>query len=440
MKRLCGLVLVSGCVITKPGENGYQDYVLIGTPVYENVVGRPTEPLTISMIAAMLPSVKVGLVTQDEEEGDLWRDLVDDEVSHSDLDNLEIFPAEHTDIWFRDMGGIFVTLDVAGYETLAVVDPEFDGWGYGPVQDDFARDNYAIDDEVAGKLGDLMGIPVIYSPLIFEGGAITSNGAGTLLYSLPALTQRNPSWSQTLMELELKRVLGPSKVIAVPVFHPLDGHAVVDGPLELDGRFLHHPFTVRHVDEIIAFVDEDTLLVSQFPQEAVTNAIEQEVHDRLVELWDFLEAQTDQDGQPFELVAFPDPGLLTETMTGDDAVWLGLGTMQGLQNFDPDGGEVALAASYMNFVITNGVVLVPSFYQEGRPERLIDTDAEAVAILQEVYPDREVISMDVSNIVNSGGGMHCITQEVRSLSDGPDDHCDDHGNGHGNGNTSDWWD
>ncbi|MEQ1571460.1 MAG: agmatine deiminase family protein [Myxococcota bacterium] len=422
---LCS-VLLTACTVTKPGENGYQDYVLMGTPTYENAVGRPSEPVQLEMIAAMLPSVKVGLVAQDDVEGDAWRVMLSENgVSDSDLENLVVFPIEHTDLWFRDMGGVFVQLDVLGYDTLAVVDFEFDGWGYGPISDDFYRELYAIDNLVAPQLGDAMGLPVIYSPLIFEAGALGSNGKGTIAYSWPAVNQRNPTWTQEAVAAEFERVLGAKKVIPMPYFHPADGHSVVDGPLELDGRYLHYPYGVRHTDEYMAFVDEHTIVVNQLPQEAVTNWIEQEIHDRMQATWDFLETQTDQDGDPFTLIAFPDPGMITDTMTADDIIWQGLGTMAGLQNYDPAGGEVIMPASYMNYVVTNGVVLAPQFYDVGRSERLIETDAEVITLLQALYPDREVIGVDSDNIAIGGGGMHCITQEVRSLSDFPSDDSDD---------------
>lgn len=420
MKYLFVPVLATACAITKPGENGFQDYVLMGTPTYENRVGHPSEPVTLEMIATMLPSVKVGLVTQDEDEGEVWQGLLEDfGVPSTDLENLEIFPVEHSDLWFRDMGGIFVHLNVAGQNTLAVVDFEFDGWGYGPISDDASRELYAMDNLVAGQLGEQMDIPVIYSPLIFEGGALQSNGEGTIIYSLQAVTHRNPGWPQLLIETELKRVLGASKALGMPVFHPADGMTVTDGPLELDGRFLHYPLTVRHTDNFVSFVDADTILVSQLPQDAVTNWIEQDTHDRMTEAWDFLAANTDQDGHHFELVAFPDPGIIIESMTGDDILWQTMGILQGLQHYDPAGGEIILPASYMNYVVTNGVVMVPTFYKEGRNLRLIDTDAEAFAILQDMYPDREVVQVDSNDILFGGGGMHCITQEVRSLSDFP---------------------
>jgi len=432
MNRVCGAVAVvvcAGCVtIVKPAEPDNQDFVVMGTQVYEYTVDHPPETVQIQMIANMLPTVKVALVAQDDTEGDAFRDKLSDYgVPDSQLSNLVVFPIEHTDIWFRDMGGIFVKAFAPGESSLAVIDQPFNGWGYGPIQDDDSRALYAIDDQVAGELANQMGLPVITTTLIFEGGAITSNGAGTVMYSLQALTQRNPGMTQSQIETELKRILGAKKVIAMPVFHPSDGMSFLDGPVLINGQYYHFPFGVRHIDEIAAFADAHTIFIPQLAQADVTNDFEQKIHDTLTTAWNFLKTQTDQSGKPFTLIAFPDPGLVTTTLSPDDAMWQILGTEQGLQHYDPTtGGPVILPDSYINYVVTNGLVEVPMFYKPGRNPRLQDTDAAAISILQTEFPTRRIVPIDDDNVTVGGGGMHCITQEVVSLN-APPSSC---GNGH----------
>ena len=419
MRHVSVVLLSVACVeIDRPAENGPQDMVLMATPTYEYVVDRPIEPLQLEMIASMLPSVEVGLIVNDPVEHEIYSEQLQSDygVSEADLDNLVPLEVEHTDVWVRDMGGIFVhaSLDHVG-ESLAVLDFEFDGWGYGafslPEQVEF----YEIDNLAAGRIADALDLPVIYSPLIMEGGAFQSNGEGVIAYSVQTATQRNPGWSVPQIEREMKRVTGAEKLLALPAFHLFDGHAVLDGPLELDGQFYHHPITVRHADEVMQFVDANTILVSQLDQTDVVNDLEQQAKERLDQIWDFLAASTDVNGDPFELIALPDPGFIPEAMVAGDALWDYLATLDGLQNFDPAGGNVVLPASYMNFVLTNDLVLVPTFYKEGRNPRLLDTDAEAMAILAEQFAPRAVVQVDSDNVVIGGGGMHCITQEVRSL-------------------------
>lgn len=417
--RLSLILLSSGCVdIVRPAENGPQDMVLIGTPTYENITGRPTEPVQLEMLANLLPNVEVGLVVNDPAERDSYADQLEADyaVSAGDLDNLVTIEVEHTDIWFRDMGGIFVHADAGRFgESIAVIDFEFDGWGYGSFSLPEQVELYDIDNEVSAKLGEALDYPVIYSPLIQEGGSFQSNGNGVVAYSVQSVIQRNPTWPLPLIEIEMKRVTGADKLLAIPTFHYFDGHSVLDGPLELDGVFYHLPITVRHADEVMQFVDADTILVAQIDQTDVTNDLEQVAKDRLDEIWDFLAASTDQYGDPFELIPYPDPGFIPETMVEGDIVWDYIGTLTGIQNFDPAGGQIVMPASYMNFVVTNDLVMVPMFYKDGRNPRLIDADAEAAQILGAQFAPRTVVQIDADNIVVGGGGMHCISQEIRTF-------------------------
>lgn len=424
------IIVFVGCVsIVKPAERDPQGTVFLGTPTYDPTVDNPIEDVQKPMIAALLPHVKVGLVAQDDTEGDEWKSKLSDfGVTSSDLANLVIYPIEHTDVWFRDMGGIFViATDTvsgssqgysahAGDKSLAIIDPVFNGWGYGPVQDQASRDLYAIDDEVASKLGVQAGIPVISSPLVFEGGAVSSNGAGTILYSKLALTQRNPTWSVSAIEAELKRVYGAKKAIGVAYFHPHDGMAFLDGTYVIGGTTYYPSFGVRHEDEIAVFSDAHTILVPQLAQSDVTNVFEQKIHDVTAAVWSSLASQTDQDGHPFTLVAMPDAGLVSRHVTEDDVIWQILAdTVTGFPGAGLPEGDVIVPTSYLNFVVSNGTILVPKFARSDRPARLQITDAKAVSVLQSVFPGRTVTQIDVDNLDVDGGGMHCITQEEPSI-------------------------
>lgn len=410
--------LSDACTVVRPAENGPQDMMLIGAPTYENIAGRPSEDVQLEMIAAVIEGEPVGFVTNDPAERDAYAAqlVASYGIAQEVVDaNLVDLPIEHTDLWFRDMGGVFVTVHGEDVATQAVVDFGFDGWGYGPYSDDYQNGLYAIDDLVSAELGDALGIPVIPSPLTTEGGAFQSNGAGTIAYSLQALLQRNPGWTQAEIEGELGRVLGATHFLALPTFHLFDGHAVLDGPIEVDGVYYQLPFTVRHADEVMQFVDARTIVVAQLDAADVSSPIEAQAKARLDEIWAYLAAATDQDGEPFELVPMPDPGFVTESMTADDPTWQFLGGLSGLAHYDPSGGQVVLPASYLNFVVTNDRVLVPKFYKEGRNPRIEQADEAARATLADQFAPRTVVPIDAENITVGGGGMHCITQEIRSL-------------------------
>ncbi len=415
--RFIPFMFLFACVdIVRPSEDGPQEAVLLGVPTYENAIGRGVEEVQLQMIASLLPTVGVDLVVNDPAELTHYSDrLVSDYgVSPALLVGLQAVEVEHTDIWFRDMGGVFVEASLAGHgSSQAIVDYQFDGWGYGPFSDEFSNELYAIDDEVAVGLADAYGIPIIPSEMTTEGGAFESNGLGTVMYSLQALTQRNPGWTQTQIEAEFERTLGATHVIGLPVFHPLDGHAVLDGPNYADdGTPLHMPVTVRHLDVVARFVDSDTILVGQFPQADVTNQVEQEIHDALQAAWDFFAVQVDQDGQPFELIAFPDPGLIVDVYSAGDPLWDYMATLSPpIADFDPAGGAIGLPAEYVNYVLAPGVIIVGSNGGPGRAPILDIKDQEAVDILSSLYPGRTVVQVDATNVGIGGGGMHCITQE-----------------------------
>jgi agmatine deiminase len=74
--------------------------------------------------------------------------------------------------------------------------------------------------------------------------------------------------------------------------------------------------------------------------------------------------------------------------------------------------KFALAASYMNFVVSNGIVLVPAFHKPGREPALAAKDAAFKSIVESRYPGRRVVQVDVDAVTVGGGGMHCITQQI----------------------------
>jgi len=416
------LMAVAGCTVVRPAEDGPLDMILLGTPTYENAVGRPSEPVQYEMISALLPSTAVGLVTNEAGERDAYAAVLEEDygVDPILLDGLLDIPVPHTDLWFRDMGGVFVDVTADQGRTKAVVDFGFNGWGYGPFSDAISLGYYEIDDDVAAGLADHFGYPVIESAMVTEGGAFDSNGAGTTMYSLQALQQRNPAMSQEQIEAEFLRVLGATHLLALPVFHPLDRHAVLDGPLHLieDGvtTTLFNPITVRHIDVVARFAGPGTILVAQLPQEDVRNNVEQEIHDTLQQAWYFFANQVDQDGQPFELVAFPDPGLILDHYSVGDVLWEYMVSLDPpIPEIDPAGGSIALPAEYINYVVSPTVILVATNAGPARNPRLVGADAEAAQILSDLYPGREVVQVDTTVLGIGGGGMHCITQEVSSL-------------------------
>lgn len=464
---LTTIFAVVGCVST-PGEFEPQKLIMFQAPTYNNIDAIETIDAQVEMMAPMLLAGDVVDLTLNPPEEDL---LGVDEAEYksrlmaagvSNFSNLRIREVSHSDIWARDNFPFYInfnrdprdlqnTLGLTtaqqqllqqryatvplGYSGQVVLNLIFDGWGYEPFSSpDITVPLYQLDNDIAPTIAAQQGLPMVSSPLVAEPGGLESDGNGTLFYAEKAFLQRqiyNPTgpggqpMTAAQIRDEVAAITASPNPIGVPYSHPLDGHSVIDGPLYLDvdndgiDDPLHFPFTVNHTDEVLKLVDEDTILVAQLPQSAVTNPIEQDIHDTLEDLWDFLADQVNVDGEPYELVAYPDPGLTVMLLTEDDDIWLFLGElaedygMTGgltLQDYNPAGGYMISAGTYINFATTDHVVTVPQFYGPGMPERLQDTDAEAMDIAADLYPNHEIVPLYLVSAVNmGGGGPHCIT-------------------------------
>jgi agmatine deiminase len=144
-----------------------------------------------------------------------------------------------------------------------------------------------------------------------------------------------------------------------------------------------------------------------------------------------LSAETDQDGKPFTIVRMPTPPISIIKVKPTDPIYAeyrattfahGLTFAQVLsersrgksRDVEPEV-EAVVPASYCNFLISNGVVLVGRYYTEGRAESFKQTDGAARAILQHVFPAHKIIQIECENVNLGGGGMHCISQQQPHL-------------------------
>ncbi|MEL5956441.1 agmatine deiminase family protein [Streptomyces sp. CLV115] len=257
------------------------------------------------------------------------------------------------DSWFRDSAPLFV-LDGDGRR--AGVDFRFNAWGR-------KHHPYDSDDRISALLLDHLGVERIASEMILEGGAITVDGEGTLITTEQCLLHpnRNPGMNRDEIEAELKSRLGVRKVVWLPYGGLLD--------TETDG----------HVDGVCAFAAPGKVVVS-LPDDPAHPDYARMRANRAV-----LEATTDADGRPFEIIDVP------QTAFADVA-----------------GGEVEV--SYLNYYVANAGVVVPV---AGVPR-----DEDALAVIAEAYPGRKVVGVRAPVIAFGGGGVHCITQQIPAVRPG----------------------
>jgi agmatine deiminase len=199
------------------------------------------------------------------------------------------------------------------------------------------------------------GIRVFHPGIVMEGGSIDVNGKGTLLTTESCLLNpnRNPSLSKGDIEQSLKDYLGVTRVLWLG-----DG---IEGD-DTDG----------HVDDLTRFVDETT----------VVTVIEEDPRDPnytpLIENLERLHRMTDQDGRALQVVTLPMPPAMHH-----------------------EGQR--LPASYANFYMANGVVLMPAYHPR--------TDELARATLQRCIPNRKIIPLDSRDLIWGLGSFHCVTQQ-----------------------------
>jgi agmatine deiminase len=263
--------------------------------------------------------------------------------------NLELFDHPNNDVWCRDHGPIFVK-NAAG--SLAVTYWEFNAWGgkFGP---------WDLDNSIPERIAAALGLPIFKGGMILEGGAIEVNGRGQLLTTEAVLLNpnRNPHLSREETEQKLRDTLGVTDILWL--------EKGIEGD-DTDG----------HIDDLARFTNEDTILACVEPDTSSPN------HPPLAGNMSRLKNFLTPAGKPYEIVPIHLP-----------------------QACEIPGWRLpVLPASYVNFLILNHAVLVPTFRQRKNDDR-------ALGIIAEQFPDREIIPIDCLDLVQEGGTLHCISQQ-----------------------------
>jgi agmatine deiminase len=251
------------------------------------------------------------------------------------------------DAWCRDHGPIFVKHRQSG--EVAITDWAFNAWGdkYPP---------YDLDNTIPPLIAEKLQLRRFKHPMILEGGSIDVNGKGLLLTTEQCLLHpnRNPDLTKAQIERNLKDYLGVNQILWL-------GEGIVGD--DTDG----------HIDDITRFYRPDGLVTCVETNRRDPN------HRLLAANLERLRSFRTTNDRPFEIRELPMPRPMAI-----------------------DGQRVP--ASYANFLIINGAVLVPTFRQRKR-------DVAACGILAECFPDREIIPIDCSELIWGLGTLHCISQQ-----------------------------
>lgn len=263
------------------------------------------------------------------------------------IENYRLIQIPSNDTWARDHGGITVFEN----EKPVVLDFVFNGWGLKFPAD---KDNL-ITRHLYEK--GVFKAEIQHGGMVLEGGGIESDGQGTLLTTAECMLSpnRNPHLSQAEIEELLKAQFGLGRVL-----------------------WLHHGYlagddTDSHIDTLARFCDPDTIAYIKCP----------DPHDEHFSELQKMEAELQTfrktDGSPYRLVPLPWP----------DAC------------YDSEGQR--LPATYANFLIINGAVLVPT--------NRVPQDEEALEVFKTIFPDRDIIGIDCRPLILQHGSLHCVTMQ-----------------------------
>ncbi|TDF78982.1 agmatine/peptidylarginine deiminase [Pseudomonas sp. H9] len=262
--------------------------------------------------------------------------------------NIELIELTVNDSWCRDSGPSFICHPQQG---LAGVSWRFNAWG--------GKSAHDLDESLARRILNQLGLSCFGTALSNEGGAIHVDGEGTLITTESVLLNpnRNPGMSKAEIEEIFTRFLGVKKTIWLPG----------------DPDYVTGDMTDGHVDGVCAFARPGVLLVDATHDQSSVYAQVARENRRALEL------ATDAQGRSFEML---------ELYEASEAV---------------DVDAEVFCASYTNFYIANGAIIMPAYG--------IEADQVAAQVLAQAFPGREVVPVQINHLAHGGGGVHCITQQ-----------------------------
>ncbi|MFB9053680.1 agmatine/peptidylarginine deiminase [Formosa undariae] len=336
-----------------PAEWEHQEGVLLCFPYNGNDWPGKYQAIQwafVEFIKKVAQVEKVFLVIENNTQQNKVNEML--EMAHVNLNNINYIAHKTNRSWMRDSGPIIVK---KGGERIAM-NFNFNGWAKYP--------NHKLDRGVPKVVSDVLNASltqVMYhgKPVVLEGGAIDSNGKGTLLTSEecllhPSIQVRNENFTKADYEAVFKEYLGVTNVIWL-------GDGIVGDD------------THGHIDDLCRFINEDTIIT------VVESNTEDSNYKALQDNLKRLQASKLETGNTPNIVTLPMPKPLF---------------FDGLQ----------IPASYANFLILNKMVLVPTFNDS--------KDRVALNIIADCFPDREVIGMSAIDLIWGFGTLHCLSQQI----------------------------
>lgn len=262
---------------------------------------------------------------------------------------ISVVEMQMENLWMRDTGPVFVVAREGGVKGI---DFGFNYWG--------AKFPQKEDIGLARRILNHIGVERVDAQLCTEGGALEIDGEGTLLATESSLINpnRNPGMSKEQVEEILKSALGIQKVLWFKGVKDEDS-------------------TDCHIDALARFLEPGRVLLSK--PHGSRKDIWMEVYEDARKV---LEKEKDANGRAFHVIDLPEPDL--DQLEGGD--------------------EEDMVASYVNYYLANGAVIVPCFGDER-------ADRRCAEVFRELFPGRELVQVKINILPRTGGGIHCATQQ-----------------------------
>lgn len=312
------------------------------------------DPTWVAMAQALVASEKVHIIAYNETEKNRIITLLNN--AGIALSNVDFKIYKTDDVWVRDNGPIYAR-DNNG--ALVIQDWGFNGWGEKIDDASGQAIEFANCNTIPTKIATDQGISLvdINSIMINEGGSVEIDGHGTMMACKSSILNgnRNPGMTLEQVEAIFKKYLGVANFIW------LDGIAGLE-------------ITDQHIDGFARFGNSSTI-VTMKENDLVNFDVQQSDIDKLY-------SAKNKDGVSYTFIKVP--------LTQNNVV-------------TTNGENLGYKGSYVNYYIANTKVLVPNYNDPN--------DAVANAIIQTLYPNRTVIGIDVRNLYQNGGMVHCVTQQ-----------------------------
>jgi len=391
-----------------PGEFEPQDAVWMALNNVQHLADENNEEVIAQIIRAIIETTPVKLIVKNDSALNVIKPKLPAEAFTNG--KIKVIKMDYQEFWVRDMGPSYL---VNGKGGKKMVDLNFNTWGYIPDTTDVFAD---LDETVDERIAKMEGLPLVSTGMISEGGNHEFNGKGVMLAVAQSDQSRNPNLTLDQMAAIYKKKYNLKKVIWLKKGVLEDEHTF-NGPITgPNGQKVYTVVTTNgHIDEHVRFIDAQTIAVAEVDSSDLDDPIAVENKKRIDENLEILKNATDQDGKPFKIVRMPMPRSIIRMQKPGDGTYDYIATMDYQKTGIPFpvGKPVATvaAASYLNFLITNGLIIAQKFYRTGMDPVLKQRDEQSKKQLESLFPGRKVIQIDALAINFGGGGIHCITKQ-----------------------------